>query len=492
MRHGLSGITAILCCLSLVALFSPLILGEASSYSFSLSSNGLIKYWPTIDVTINVSHVIGINNLSLGFMMGGVESKCWCDSSILRGLANDVSFKLVRLLSHTIDPCIYWNESTKTGEFNWTDLDALVQRIFEIGAEPLFCFGYTSSTKKVYLPNGMAINPITGLPYSDSYAAYAGEWVKHFQASGFPVRYYEIINEPAHYFGWNPPNQTKLGYYVEVWNTVARVMRNINPKVLLSQDCIMIKQVLEYWIQNGDDVDSLNFHKYDSYETPGYDDLTMFTRAETRYFETESNQLGIEEARQMWFNSRGKLLPIINSESNFNSAWKNGTDPRIQQMAGTVWTALVLRQDILRGISYNVYYCFHSTTSYGKTTSTGGAGFGMINYDDKKPWYPYYVHFILGNNLDVGDMLVESVCSSNDVRVLAWIHKGVLNVLIISKVDKARAIYFHKFEDKLRVIKIDNTIPWENAGLQTQLFSAEEPLIVNGYTVALLQKSTSP
>jgi hypothetical protein len=201
----------------------------------------------------------------------------------------------------------------------------------------------------------------------------------------------------------------------------------------------------------------------------------------------------LEEAQQHWLNSRGKLLPIINSESNFNSAWKTGTDIRIQQMVGAVWTALVLRMDILHGVSYNVYYTFGSSLSWGrKNTQTGGAGFGMINDDDNQPWYPYYVNYMLGRNLGIGDPIVNSTSSSDDVRSLAWIHNGMLNLLLICKINESRTIRLQGLRGQMNFLKIDNMIRWETPNMQIGSIDAADPFIIKGYTVALLQIPITP
>jgi hypothetical protein len=453
----------------------------------------MISYWPRVEVTVNVNKVIGVNNLSLGFQLDWGSWIGFINYPVRRQLAQDAGFKLVRVFDFRqtnprLMPCIYWNESTKTGTWDWTNVDSLTQKIFEIGAEPLFCLGYARPNIQNYIPPGMAVNPTTQLPYPDSYAAYAVEWVRHFKELGKPVRHYQIMNEPATYFGYNPPNMTKLGYYVEVWNAAARAMRAINPDIVLSQDCITRKGVLEYWIQHGEDVDILDFHKYDCFNMPPeYDDETLLRFAETRYFETGSTAWGVEDARRMWYNARGKWLPVINSESNMNSACKTGTDPRIQQMLGSVWTSLVLRTGVLKGLSYNVYFEFSSSASYGKTTPTGGAGFGMINSDNNKPWYPYYIHYMIGNNLDVGDPIVDSVSSSDDVRTLAWIHNQTLNILLICKVNQTRTIQLQGLQGQLNISKIDNTIPWENASIQNQVLNSDEPMTLDGYTVVLVQ-----
>jgi len=446
---------------------------------------------PQVEVTVDSGKVTGVNNFSVAVMLD-YEWERWRDSSTLRRLAEDAGFKLVAFYTwkgNSPRACSYWSESTKKGTFDWRDADSLVRRILEIGAVPLLSLGgYDLSSQ--YLPLGMATNPSTSLPYPDSWATYCAEWVKHFEAVRLPVKYYLITSEPFFYFGWTA-DLTKLRYYVELWNAAARAMRAVDPGILLSQDFITAKRVLDYWLNYGDDVDFLDFHKYDSYAVDGVgccSDAELLRRAETtRFVTTSGGTYGVDEARQKWFNTRGKLLPVIDSECNLNSAWRDGTDPRIQKMIGAVWTALVLRMSILKGLDYSAYFSFGS---YARYTQTGN-GFGMINLDNNRPWYPYYVHQWLGNNLNVGDLLVECTSSSDDVRSLAWINNKKLNVLTICKVDQSRRVSIHGVQGQIKYYKIDDTISYSTAQVQTGTINSGTPLHLNGYTVILLQSDTS-
>jgi len=303
-----------------------------------------------------------------------------------------------------------------------------------------------------------------------------------------PVRFYEIMNEPWFYFGWDSSKPQKLASYVELWNTVARRMRQENPNLMISHCASTIKWVLNYWILHGDDLDFLAFHKYDSDVYGQSSDAQMFSLAEQRQFEvmSSSSYYGAAEARQKWFNARGKTLPVINSESNFNSAYSPGTDSRLQQMAGSVWLALVLRQSILKGLIGSVYYTF-SSGLIGRTKP--GYGFGMINSDNNRPWYPYYVQKMISPNLRVGDEICESASSSQDVRVLSWKHEGKLNILVISKSNQTSIMHLQGVSGTFNVQKIDNSIPFDNPSIQYEIFSQSGVFPLEGYTVAVLQKT---
>jgi len=446
---------------------------------------------PEILITLNRGQAIGVSNLSLGFMLD-FEWPYYVRSSAQQDLARKANFRgLIRVFdfrSENPNSCIHWDESRKAGTFDWTAVDLLVHRILEIGAEPMFVLGGYDGSGGPQIPPGMAVDANTNLPYAESFAAYASEWVKHFRAVGLPVRYYEIVNEPWTYFGWEHVDLARLDNYMRLFNAVASGMRRENSDLMISQDFIGSKQVMDYWLTHGGaDVDSIDFHKYGAWIVGQKTDPELLKVAEEEYFGTWPLGQSIEEARRAWFNARGKLLPIVVSEYNINGAWENGTDPKIQQMVGAVWTALVLRLSVLAGVRQAVYYSFSGSASWGKNNTYTGAGFGMVDSDNDRPWYQYYAQYMLGNNLSPGDAIVGTTSSSEDVRTLAWIHNRELNILLICKVDEQRIVRIGGLKGEVKLLKIDNTVPWENPALQTGLIKSEDPLPINGYTVALLQ-----
>ncbi len=456
--------------------------------STTVTSTGNIIYWPRVDVTVNPTQIIGTNNLSLGFMLDH-EWNTFRNRPVLQELAEDTNFKLVRIFdwkSSSPDPCVYWNEETKTGTFDWTNVDSLVNKIFEIGAEPIFSLG-NGDMRTSYLPSGMATNPDTGLPYPDNWAAYCRAWVEHFEAVGLPVRFYEVVNEATFYWypNWNY-DATKLGYFLELFNTAYDEMHEANPEILISNDAATYRKFIDYWILHGGKLDYISFHKYDC-DGVSMGDETPLVRAENRHFVTDSIWYGVNDVRQLWFNEHGITLPAINSESNFAATCSEGTDPRIQQVVGTVWNALTLRSCILNDVQYMIYYSLGSSASWEQTKPTGGLGFGMINLDDNEPWYPYYLQKLFGDNLRLGDQLVATTSTSTDIRSLAWFNSGTLNILLIAKVDQPRSIVLNGITGEANFFKIDNVVSHLTPSVQTGNIDLGLSLDTIGYTVVLIQ-----
>ena len=473
---------------ALVAFFT-MIPGLAKSLTLSthaLSSTGSISYFPVVSVNVNESKVISTNNLSLAFALG-YDWRLWRDSSAMSQLTTNADFKLIHIYSTLLEPCTYWDESTSTGTFNWASVDLLIQRIFAAGAEPSVALGYIDSSG-ITIPPGMAINPATGLPYPNSFAAYARAWVTHMQTKGFAVRYYEVINEAWYYFypnlNWNG---AKAGYFTELYKTSYDAMHAQNSQVLVSNDASLHRKAFDFWIANGVKLDYLSFHKYDS-DSLSMGDQTPLQRAEQRYYVTDTYFYGVNDARQRYFNARGVTLQAIATETNWAAVCSSGTDPRIQQVVGAVWTALMLKSSVLNGVQSMCYFAWSSSKSWELAhKSSGGYGFGMVNQDNNQPWYPYYVQKMIGDNLAVGDQIVESSSSSSDIRTLTWIHNGTLEILLISKVDESRTIYLQGISGQLSFSKIDNNVPYDTPRLQVGNWSSLSPLITVGYSVILLQ-----
>jgi len=138
---------------------------------------------------------------------------------------------------------------------------------------------------------------------------------------------------------------------------------------------------------------------------------------------------------------------------------------------------LRLRMYILKqSITYSVYYHFAASGSNNEK-------FGMVNLDNNTPWYPYHAYKIIGSNLRIGDSLIKSQSSSNDISSLSWIDQGKLNILLICKVNQTRTVSLSGLTGSLSFVKIDNSI----SSLQTGTYSSTQPLTINGYTVILLQ-----
>lgn len=471
-----AGICVISLCV--LALFAPTFVNQAAAAV------------PTVDVTVNRATTIGTSNYESGFMLDQ-DWTYYRDDSICRSLTTDANFKLVRVINFkdtSPQPCVYWYESTKTGKWNWTETDRLIKRVFDAGAQPLVTLkSFPTYGQPPGVPPGMKINTTTNLPNPENFAAYCAAWVKHYKNLGKPIKYWEVLNEAWYYFfqSWGIANPTRLSNFVVLLDTCVKRMREVDSTILVGNDAATFKCFLDYYVTHGSGLGFLSFHKYDSGNIADTD-ATVLNSAETKGFETSSTQYGPADAKNRYRAAFGVEIPILLTETNLSYVWQDGSDPKIQKVVGSVWTALMIRSCIMKGIRYSVYYCFSSDGSSEQTKTTGGLGFGMINNDNDKPWYPYYVHQMISTNLAIGDKLVETTSSASEIRTLGWLHDGKLNLLIICKADSARNIRLSGFTKQADYSKIDKTISYLTPRVQTGEIDTANLLYLNGYTVMLL------
>ena len=185
--------------------------------------------------------------------------------------------------------------------------------------------------------------------------------------------------------------------------------------------------------------------------------------------------------------NRGVSLPIINTECNFNAQFAQGTDPRIQQMSGCVWLALVVRKAILNGLASLMYFQFGSNKSWElRAKPSGGWGFGMTDSVTRTTWLPYLFWYMMGTNLSIGDDVLDSSTNTDDVKSLAWKNGDNLNLLLISKVNQPITVQIVGNIRNYSYLKLDKATPVDNPQIQTGTVSSDN-IGMTGYTVMLLQ-----
>ncbi len=485
--------------LALLVASLPSLTTASAPSSINIYSSGIITSASSAIVQVNTMQTIALNNLSLGTALQSHWIN-WVRASIDPQLAQNAGIKLVCIYDYQMScwnwvslmPCSYWNETTSTGVFNWTYVDSLVNTIYKIGAEPLIVLGGTAGTTQVHFPNGMAINATTGLPNPNSFASYATDWVKHFQSVGLPVRFYDVFNEPELLYlpsdNLKSYNPTELSYIFSLYNASYYAMHRVNSQILVSNDAALYKTFLDYCISVGGKLDYLPFHDYDC-NGPSEETSAALATTETRYFVSDSIFYGANDARAKLKNPN---LIAVASEANFAATFVNGSDPRLQQVVGAVWLALLLRTEMLQNVQYNAYFCFSDSQSANLALSSntnGGFGFGMVNDDNYKPYYPYFVYKLIGPNLSIGDPIVSSSVTANNLRVLAWEHSGKLYTLLISESNSPTIVNLSGFSTAISYSLIDNSIPYTNAQLQTGVVNASNQVFISGYAVLLLQSN---
>ena len=434
---------------------------------------GLGAELPQALVTINRDRTVGTNNLQMGIYIGSYDTGKFKTNSAFRGLAKDANVKMVAFMENRLwevpHPCTQYPD-----RWDWTGMDTLIQRIFEMGAEPLIVLGFWYTSGVWTPPSGYS------QPTAQQWGAYCAEWVKHFRAVGLPVKYYDVGHETHHYHG-GPPIQyvdmTKLRYCISLYKEASSAMRAENPNILIGNDNNMDLDILDEHLNQGATFDFLCWHRYVTGRKS--------TATSTLIHDSENHEGGvmgpsnwIEPSRQKYYDAKGKWLPVIQAGGNLNYAYSGGTDERLQNMVGAVCMALNFKLLMLKDVEYNNVYTFG-----GK----GDQNFGIVNVDTNSPYYPYYVYRMVGPNLGRGDSIVESSSSSTDTATIAWLHDGKLNVLLVNKANGRQDVTLNGVEGEFNFQKIGST----TSGLETGTIRANDVISMNGYTVMLLQTEVS-
>jgi len=419
-------------------------------------------------ITVNTNSIITNNVLQLGFQLDGSDIEAFRSSSTLREYAKTAGLKIVRFFPQRLssgDPCTSW-----PSRWNWAPMDDLISKIEAIGAKPMPVLGFCGSSGWTSPPNV----PKT----SNDFAEYCREWVKHY---GNRITIYEIINEPHHGF-------TKGAFtaqeFMNIYNKAATAMKQENPNILVGNDNSMItwsqggvRNFEEYFAQNvqNNNIDFLSWHRYIT-GSRSESDASLISKSEYNEGCTYGSSTMLDTARQLYKNEGHGLLPVIQSEGNLNYAFGSGTDPRIQQMINAVSHALSFKLLAQKGyVNYNIYFNYAGS---GRSSTK----FGMINLDNNSPYPAYYVHWMLGNSLSVGDKIVEST-NTNTVSSLAWIHNGNLKIMLINKNTQTNTVTLSGINGPLTIQRLDQN----RNGVTTETTSTNQ-ITLNGYTVLLVSK----
>jgi len=220
-----------------------------------------------VTVTIDTGTAEVTNAFQVGFTLDGQSASYWRGSATAQRYSATNNYAMMRIFDHRLgNPCTYWDEDSKTGRWDWSEYDDLIDDLVALDVEPMICLGYYSNYGSydalTSTPRGMTRNYAgTYLPDPSQYVEYAKDWVEHFNNT---VTYYELINEPYKYYGWGGSNTRRLGHFKTFFNTVANGMRTVKPDLKLGNDASMMEtnDHTEWWAKNIVDLDFLSWHSY--------------------------------------------------------------------------------------------------------------------------------------------------------------------------------------------------------------------------------------
>jgi hypothetical protein len=420
-----------------------------STYAHEIASNGKVYYPKQVNVTTNFTKVIGTNNISLGSQIVGEWLNLDKFPKLHNGF-NQCKFRLIRIGIYHTFPCLTWNDTYQTGTYDWSRFDTLLQILVDMDTEIIIVIGNNNpSLTNGGLPIGMEKNyNDTGFPNPVSFSNYCMEIAAHIYQNGWSVKYWELYNEPYGVFEdekfYKPLKENSYNAFVELFNSASNAILEIFPNALFGTDVSNIKTFFNRFVFDGQNVGFMSFHKYDAwgtwlYRPEGYlPDNVLLLKASilgNKYLYTP------QEMRVKWYDINNIMIPVFCTETNLNSAYINGTDPRIQEVINAAWYTEELIAFITSGVRYSIYFHFSSDDSpyWIKSKKTMGGGFGMINKTSPfDKWYPYHVNYLLGNNLQVGDKLFRCTSSNSTIiSTLAWGFNNTHHILLVGKIKKS-------------------------------------------------------
>lgn len=384
------------------------------------------------------------------------------------------------------NPCTYWNEGTKTGTWDWSEYDDLMEKLIAINIDPMLCLGYYSSSldRMSSLPSGMTANyGGTHLPNPDQYKEYAKDWVEHWIAEGLDITYYEIMNEAWNYYGWGGSDTTRLGYFKTFFNAIATSMRTADATIKLGCDASMMSSNdhTAWWATNIVDLDFLSWHSYLTGSTSSTDSY-LISKAQYDEGGLYGGNDYIDPARETYHSIKGIWLDTICSEENLSWAWDPG-EVRCIQILNAICEALRYRTYILNGHVLSALYWEYS--------GRGSYYLRMINYDTNQRHYPYWLHNLMFSDevgsLSSGDSIVSSSSSLSTIVPLAWKHSDITTIMLVNKGTSSKTISLSGVTGTYDTWKLEDG----TESLQTGTQNVASEFTLGDYTILLLRQQTA-
>jgi hypothetical protein len=313
-----------------------------------------------------------------------------------------------------------WNAANASVSFALGSVGPLINMTQQIGAMAYVSIPAGTWGDGNLLPQGMPLNrslpidwtqanSIGYFPTTTAYATYLTTFAQAVKANGWNISYWNLGNEVP------VANTSEASAFAVVFNAGARAIHGVFPSALVGSDVLLVKSKLGLFAQSMKGVGFIAFHAYPAeglctpvtvYCVP--DNVNNYNRnAQVLAKTTNYSGFAVFEAPRSaqwaWYNATGKWLPIIDAETNLNSAQGDGTDPRQQTLFGAAWLAYSLIQAAKENVSNTVYYDFR--TPYPNPPSTtsfyGGWGFGLTQAAPQGPdlrFAPYFAGQLWGSN----------------------------------------------------------------------------------------------
>ena len=394
-------------------------------------------------ITVNVNNVISTVNFRQGVQFDYYDWSRVVDYSsrqLYLDYLKEINCGIVRIFvfrqssmnpdipvnetSGYMGPCTFWDSENHTGVFNWVNMDKTIDAIRSIGAEPILVLMMPSSTVPFPRnPRGMESDS-NGLPFPDDYAAYCAQYAERYKGK---VRFYEVMNEPYQYWSTNE-DMSKVSKLLNVYKACYGKIKGADPDSQISFDTVQMRNVFVYMKANNIPFDFYDFHGYGGDDVNDSTNYVLEKAGET-FLNDSGEEYSLATMRQK--NDNSTMISFC-SETNFSDTWMGGTDIRNTQSEGVCFSGLQTIYALQIGLNYRIHYTMSNSKLSSSSQPSGGWGFGMINTDDDSPLLPYYFYRLIGQNLSIGDVIVETKSQNSDIKAVSWIHNGTTKTLAVN------------------------------------------------------------
>jgi hypothetical protein len=370
----------------------PVLLGQSTP---GTAQSGATALGAT--VSLSPGTVLGSDRLSVGTVLQPPFLPA-ADPDVA-SMWRPLGMHLVRMSEFDWDSAQTWDAASATPQFQWTTFSSLLGTVRALGAVEMVSLPVGTWGDGNYLPAGMPLDRSlvvrgwggsTGyFPTVSAYDAYVSAFARYAAAESGAVAYYTIGNEVPTF------SSAVLVKYTALFNAAAAIIHRYQPHALVGFDNSIAKADFAYFLNNSHGLGFLSFHYYPAYGLCGSWSSYCEPTGSNGYW-TDAQLMAPSSgltgqpfvppktAQALWMRYRGQTLPIVDSETNLNSATPYGSDPRIQTDFGAAWLAHVLRQGALQNLNDLLYFQDASFDTTTKTAPWGGFGFGFAKESDAR------------------------------------------------------------------------------------------------------------
>ncbi len=405
-----------------------------------------------VPVTVNAQASTGLRSTGVGLVQAQQLPASTYNDTL--SLAQSVNPSLVRW-SQVYDAPASWNNTTQTVSFDFSAFEPLMNFTKSLHAQSFLSVPAGSWGDGNVLPSGMPLNQSllvnwyghsTGyFPTPGAYRKYVTTLADNIKARGWNITYWNVGNEV--------PIWISMSYaegFATVFNVASSAIHSVFPHALVGSDVITAPGKLKYFATTLHGVGFLAFHFYPASRLCPSSGTFCIPDGQNGYLtnaEILNGTTGLSQSWQFappalsrleWFNYTGKWLPVIDAESNLNTAQSQGTDPRQQTLFDAAWLAWLYmtasNQHVRAITSYSLLSNYPLPNS--PTLAYGGWGFGIATEPASGgviDYAPYWAAQLWGSNVPASSQELK-VSTGNPlyVPVYAVANGSGVNVVVVN------------------------------------------------------------